>query len=99
MALLALERARARPRPDALAGALSFVSVIEEECTGNGTLAAARAGVLADAVLLPEPTGLELLLGGVGIVLVRRHGRGREPARTPTAGGRAVNPIEACAPG
>jgi len=42
--------------------------VIEEECTGNGTLAAARAGVLADAVLLPEPTDLQLLLAGIGIL-------------------------------
>ena len=44
-----------------------FASVIMEECTGNGTLAAARAGVLADAVILPEPTGLSLLLAGVEI--------------------------------
>jgi acetylornithine deacetylase len=54
--------------PEALAGPLAFVSVIEEECTGNGALAAAEAGVLADAVLLPEPTGLELLLAGIGIL-------------------------------
>ena len=39
-----------RVRPDALSGELSFLSVIEEECTGNGTLAACNAGVLADAV-------------------------------------------------
>jgi len=60
MAVLALDALRATA-PDAIAGPLTFVSVIEEECTGNGTLAAARAGVLADAVILPEPTGLELL--------------------------------------
>ena len=42
--------------------------MIEEECTGNGTLAAARAGVVADAVILPEPTGLDLLVAGVGIL-------------------------------
>ena len=46
---------------------LTFLSVIEEECTGNGTLAALRAGISADAVLLPEPTDLRLLMGGVGV--------------------------------
>lgn len=54
--------------PETLAGPLSFVSVIEEECTGNGALAAAEAGVLADAVFLPEPTNLQLLLAGIGIL-------------------------------
>ena len=51
--------------PGWLRGRGSFASVIEEECTGNGTLAAARAGVLADAAVLLEPTDLGLLLGGV----------------------------------
>ena len=56
----------ARRRARLAAGPLSFASVIEEECTGNGTLAAARAGVLADAAVLLEPTDLGLLLGGSG---------------------------------
>ncbi len=67
MATLALE-ALLTVAPGLLRGSLSFLSVIEEECTGNGTLAAARAGVLADAVVLPEPTDLKLLLAGVGIL-------------------------------
>lgn len=67
MATLALEALRS-VEPDVVRGSLSFLSVIEEECTGNGTLAAARVGVLADAVLLPEPTDLRLLLAGVGIL-------------------------------
>lgn len=50
---------------------LSFLSVIEEECTGNGTLAALRAGVGADAVVLPEPTDLKIVLGGIAITWVR----------------------------
>ena len=50
---------------------LSFLSVIEEECTGNGTLSALRAGVSADAVVLPEPTNLRILLGGVAITWVK----------------------------
>jgi acetylornithine deacetylase len=51
-----------------IAGSLSFLSVIEEECTGNGTLAASSQGVLADAVVLPEPTDLDVLVAGVGIL-------------------------------
>jgi acetylornithine deacetylase len=67
MALLALG-ALAAVAPESLDGALSFASVIEEECGGNGALAALLAGATADGVLLPEPTNLSLLLGGVGVV-------------------------------
>ena len=67
MALLAVGALRTA-MPDALTGELSFLSVIEEECTGNGTLAACQAGVLADTVVVVEPTGLDLLLGGVGVL-------------------------------
>jgi acetylornithine deacetylase len=77
--------------PGALTGELSFLSVIEEECTGNGTLAACNAGVLGDAVLLPEPTGLDLLLGGVGILWVQIEADG-VPAHAESAD-RAVNPV------
>jgi acetylornithine deacetylase len=77
MALLALG-ALADAAPEALAGALSMASVIEEECGGNGALAALLAGATADGVLVPEPTDLTLLLGGVGVVwcevTVRRPG-------------------------
>jgi acetylornithine deacetylase len=69
MAFLALE-AVLDVAPERLRGPLSFVSVIEEECTGNGTLAAAQAGVLADAVFLPEPTDLGLMLDGIGVLWV-----------------------------
>lgn len=69
MATLALESLRVAA-PEALETPIGFLSVIEEECTGNGTLAALRSGILADAVLLPEPTDLRILLGGVGIVWV-----------------------------
>lgn len=55
MGLLAI-RALAEALPGALLGELAFLSVIEEECTGNGTLAAGTAGVLGDAVVLLEPT-------------------------------------------
>jgi acetylornithine deacetylase len=65
MALLALA---ALLEVDDPAGDLAFVGVIEEECSGNGTLASVRAGVLADAVVLPEPTNLALLTAGVGVL-------------------------------
>jgi acetylornithine deacetylase len=69
MGLLAVAALR-RVMPAAISGELGFASVIEEECTGNGTLAAASAGVLGDAVVLLEPTDLSLLLGGVGVLWV-----------------------------
>jgi len=91
MATLALEALLAI-EPDAIAGSLSFLSVIEEECTGNGTLAAARTGALADAVILPEPTDLDLLLAGVGIVWLDVVLDGKS-AHAESAD-RAVNPID-----
>jgi acetylornithine deacetylase len=51
-----------------LPGTLGFLSVIEEECTGHGTLAAGRAGILGDAVVLLEPTELDLLVAGSGVL-------------------------------
>jgi acetylornithine deacetylase len=67
MATLALE-ALLTLDPALIDGSVAFVSTLEEECTGNGSLSAARAGVVADAVVLPEPTDLGLLLAGLGIV-------------------------------
>ena len=50
---------------------LGFVAVVEEECTGNGTLRSiAEDGVIADEVIVLEPTNLGLLLGGVGVLWV-----------------------------
>lgn len=91
LASLALEALQSAV-PGWLRGRLSFASVIEEECTGNGTLAAARAGVLADAALLLEPTDLGLLLGGVGILWAEVTVRGL-PAHAESAH-RAVNPVD-----
>ena len=91
MAVLALDALRATA-PEAITGPLTFASVIEEECTGNGTLACARAGVLADAVLLLEPTGLDLLLAGVGILWLDIALVGKS-AHAESAD-RAVNPVD-----
>lgn len=54
--------------PSTITGDLAMLAVIEEECTGNGTLAACQAGHLADAVVLLEPTDLHVLLAGVGVL-------------------------------
>jgi acetylornithine deacetylase len=91
MATLALDALLAA-EPEAIGGSLTFLSVIEEECTGNGTLAAARAGVLADAVILPEPTGLDMLLAGVGILWLDIVLEGKS-AHAESAD-RAVNPVD-----
>jgi len=90
LGLLAIEGLQ-RAMPDALSGELSFVSVIEEECTGNGTLAACQAGVLADAVVVLEPTDLEVLLGGIGVLWIEIEIAGI-PAHAESAD-RAQNPI------
>jgi acetylornithine deacetylase len=87
LAVMALQAAM----PDALSGELSFLSVIEEECTGNGTLAACQAGALGDAVVILEPTGLDLLLGGVGVLWAEIEIAGI-PAHAESAD-RAQNPV------
>jgi acetylornithine deacetylase len=91
MATLALDALLAVD-PDAIPGSLTFLSVIEEECTGNGTLAATRAGVVADAVILPEPTDLDMLLAGVGILWLDVVLDGKS-AHAESAD-RAVNPVD-----
>ena len=82
--------------PDAIAGPLRFLSVIEEECTGNGALAACLAGQLADAVVLTEPTDLELLVAGVGILWLEVVIAGK--AAHAQSANLAVNPIDASIP-
>jgi acetylornithine deacetylase len=91
MGLLAVAALR-RAMPDAIAGELGFLSVIEEECTGNGTLAACQQGVLGDAVVLLEPTDLGLLLGGTGVLWADVEISG-VPAHAEAAD-RAVNPVD-----
>nr|WP_275889554.1 M20/M25/M40 family metallo-hydrolase [Nakamurella flavida] len=78
--------------PGAISGPLSFLAVVEEENTGNGTLAAARAGVLADAVLLLEPTGLGVMLAGIGVLWLEITLTGR--AAHAQAAHQAVNAVD-----
>jgi acetylornithine deacetylase len=82
--------------PDAIAGPMHFLSAIEEECTGNGALAAGLAGQRADAVVLAEPTGLDLLLAGVGILWLEITISGK--AAHAQSADTAVNPIDAAIP-
>ena len=50
---------------------LGFVAVVEEECTGNGTLRSiVDHAAIAPEVIVLEPTDLGLLIGGVGVLWV-----------------------------
>lgn len=50
---------------------LGFVAVVEEECTGNGTLRSiVDHMVSAPEVIVLEPTDLGLLIGGVGVLWI-----------------------------
>jgi acetylornithine deacetylase len=94
MGVLAL-RALLDPEIDAPLGPITFVAAIEEECTGNGTLASVQAGVTADAAILLEPTDLDLLLGGVGILWVQVVVHGF--AAHAHAAGNGVNAVDVAA--
>ena len=67
--LLAL-RALRRTAPDLFARQrLGFLAVVEEECTGNGTLQSLlQDGITAPEVVVLESTDLGLLTGGIGVL-------------------------------
>jgi acetylornithine deacetylase len=76
-----------------LVGRIVYQSVIEEECGGNGALAACLEGPLADATLIAEPTDGGMDLVAVGVIWARitleadsRHASNAD---------RGANPIEA----
>ena len=54
-----------------LSSDVTIKTVTEEECTGNGALAAIEEGVKADAALIPEPLGQKGLIAQVGVIWVR----------------------------
>jgi acetylornithine deacetylase len=79
-----------------LPGQIVYQSVIEEECGGNGALAAVLAGPSADAALIAEPTNGGMDLVAVGVIWARitleaecRHASNAD---------RGTNPIEAAYP-
>ncbi|MER8440149.1 ArgE/DapE family deacylase [Mesorhizobium sp. M1312] len=51
-----------------LLGEVQFQSVIEEEITGNGSAMVLAEGFRADAVLIPEPTGEQVVSANTGIM-------------------------------
>jgi acetylornithine deacetylase len=62
-ALDAFRRAQLRPLGDV------FVeSVVEEECSGNGSLACVARGYTADAAVFPEPTQHTTVTSAVGLI-------------------------------
>jgi acetylornithine deacetylase len=67
-----------------LRGDVSLVTVIEEECTGNGALSALARGYTGDAAIIPEPFGDQALQAQVGVlwarITVRGHGGHAERA-------------------
>ncbi|MFE5672626.1 ArgE/DapE family deacylase [Agromyces sp. NPDC056523] len=52
-------------------GRIHFQSVVEEECTGNGSLSALQRGYVADAVLIPEPEEDMLVRANTGVIWFR----------------------------
>src|SRR3712207_5124313 len=60
-----------------LSGDVTLETVIEEECTGNGALAARARGYAADAAIIPEPFGRRLLEAQVGVLWARVTVKGR----------------------
>lgn len=71
---------------------LIIQSVIEEECTGNGALAALERGHVAEAALIPEPFGQQAVVSQVGVFWVRVTVKG-VGAHTERAS-EAINAIE-----
>jgi acetylornithine deacetylase len=89
-----------------LVGRIVYQSVIEEECGGNGALAACLEGPLADATLIAEPTDGGMDLVAVGVIWARitleaesRHAsnadRGANPIETAYAVIEALHRLEA----
>jgi acetylornithine deacetylase len=71
-ALDGLRTAGYRPASD-----IYVQTVTEEESTGNGALSTLARGYRADACLIPEPTGLQILRGTIGVMWFRLRIRGR----------------------
>lgn len=82
-ALFALDAIRAAGY--APAAPVHFQSVIEEESTGLGALAACARGYRADCALIPEPTGHGMVRAQTGVIWFRLRVRGK-PTHVSVAG-------------
>ncbi|MCW8842867.1 MAG: ArgE/DapE family deacylase [Rhodobacteraceae bacterium] len=90
-ALDALRRLGLAPAADVF-----YQSVVEEECTGNGALACLARGYKADAALIPEPFGEQLVTAQLGVLWFQVHLKGL-PTHVAYAG-QGANAIEATIP-
>ena len=75
-----------------LAGDVVFESVIEEECSGNGTLAARLRGPRVDAAVIPEVSGEDVQIANPGVLWFEVTVTGK-PAYVGLAGA-SVNAVE-----
>lgn len=75
-----------------LRGDIVFESVIEEECSGNGTLAARLHGPRVDAALIPEVSGEDVQIANPGVLWFEVTVTGK-PAYVGQSGA-SVNAIE-----
>ena len=74
-----------------LAGDLIVQSVVEEESTGNGTLACVQRGYTADAAIFTEPTFTGYVTSQVGLLWFRVHVDGNpQHASVPAQGANAI---------
>jgi len=73
-------------------GRVLLESVVEEECSGNGTLATVLAGYTADAAVIAEPFGAAITTSQVGVLWF--HVRIRGVAVHAAEERRGVNAIE-----
>ncbi len=74
-----------------LKGSVTLETVIEEECTGNGALAARTRGYNADAAIIPEPLNQTALVAQVGVMWARITVKGKGTHAERASG--AVNAI------
>jgi acetylornithine deacetylase len=75
-----------------LPGPVVYQSVIEEECGGNGAVAACQAGPLADGVVIAEPTNGSIDLVAPGVIWARITTEAR--SRHASHADEGSNPIE-----
>lgn len=96
IAMMALAVEGLRRAGVTLDGDVTLETVIEEECTGNGTLACRLAGFEADAAVVCEPHALQANIATMGVMWFRVtvHGSGAHVLKAH----QAVNAIEKCFP-
>jgi len=94
IAMMALTLEALRASDVSLRGNVILETVIEEECSGNGTLACRMAGYNADGAIVCEPYSLKANIATMGVMWFRVTVRG-SGAHVLEAH-RAVNAIEKC---